>query len=164
VSLLDYFFSHFVDTGTAAEDLLAAAAWHAEHDERRRYHFERDQDYRYSGRSFFKRLRPAGKKPEPAARRARARVEPRLDDGEPPPPPRPAPERRIPSPEEVLGLRIGASDREVRAAFHRLAVQYHPDKVRHLGEEFERVAGEKFLALKEAYEKLIARRGAHGRA
>jgi DnaJ like chaperone protein len=51
-----------------------------------------------------------------------------------------------------------AGEREIRAAFHRLAIHYHPDKVRHLGAEFERVAVEKFVILKEAYETLLARK------
>jgi DnaJ like chaperone protein len=69
--------------------------------------------------------------------------------------PRPAP--RIVTPYEVLGLQPGATEHDVRSAFHRLAIHYHPDKVRHLGEEFERVANEKFLRLKEAYEALVGR-------
>jgi preprotein translocase subunit Sec63 len=50
------------------------------------------------------------------------------------------------SPYEVLGVQPGASEVQIRDAFHRLAIHYHPDKVHHLGEEFERVAKEKFSA------------------
>ena len=35
-------------------------------------------------------------------------------------------------------------------------MQYHPDKVHHLGEEFEKVAHEKFTELQRAYEKLLS--------
>jgi DnaJ-like protein len=62
------------------------------------------------------------------------------------------------TPHEILGVAADAGEREIRAAFHRLAIHYHPDKARHLGVEFERVALEKFVVLKEAYEKLLSRR------
>ena len=45
-----------------------------------------------------------------------------------------------------------------RRAFHRLAVQYHPDKVYHLGEEFQAMAHVKFQELKRAYDALMERR------
>ena len=61
------------------------------------------------------------------------------------------------TPYEVLGVKPDATEREIRAAFHKLAIHYHPDKVRHLGDDFERVAQEKFILLKEAYETLMAR-------
>jgi len=64
----------------------------------------------------------------------------------------------IVSPYEVLGVQPGASEVQIRDAFHRLAIHYHPDKVHHLGEEFERVAKEKFQRLKDAYEVLLAAR------
>ena len=50
-----------------------------------------------------------------------------------------------------------ADERSIRAAFRRLAKQYHPDKVHHLGEDYQRVAHEKFLALKAAYEEITSR-------
>jgi DnaJ-domain-containing protein 1 len=80
--------------------------------------------------------------------------------------PRPPRERpRIITPYEVLGLRPGASAEEVRKAFHRLAVQYHPDKVFHLGEEFQAMAHVKFQELKRAYDALSEKaRQAPGRA
>lgn len=70
--------------------------------------------------------------------------------------PRPrSPPRRPVTPEEILGVPPGASPVEVRQAFRRLAVHYHPDKVHHLGEEFERFAQTRFLELKAAYETLV---------
>jgi DnaJ like chaperone protein len=56
------------------------------------------------------------------------------------------------SPYKVLGLKRGASQEEIRQAFHALAVKYHPDKVAHLGEDFVKVANEKFKAIKNAYD------------
>jgi DnaJ-class molecular chaperone len=67
------------------------------------------------------------------------------------------------TPHQILGVTPGATHHEIREAFHRLALHYHPDKVTHLGEEFERVAHEKFLELKEAYERLMTRRDEGGR-
>ncbi len=65
--------------------------------------------------------------------------------------------RHVASPYEILGIASDASDAEIRAAFHRLARQYHPDKVFHRGEEFQRVAHAKFVELKKAYDDLIRR-------
>jgi len=45
----------------------------------------------------------------------------------------------------------------VRRAFHRLAVQYHPDKVHHLGEAFQAMAHVKFQELLRAYDALKER-------
>jgi DnaJ like chaperone protein len=65
----------------------------------------------------------------------------------------------IVSPYELLGLSPDADEREIHRAFQRLAIHYHPDKVYHLGEEFRRVAHQKFTELKDAYETLLRRRG-----
>lgn len=58
------------------------------------------------------------------------------------------------SPYEVLGVSQGASPEEIRSAYKRLVAQYHPDKVQHLGPEFQKLAHEKFVAVQGAYEKL----------
>jgi hypothetical protein len=71
-------------------------------------------------------------------------------------PPRPRP--RIVTPYELLGIGPEATKKEIHAAFQRLALHYHPDKVYHLGEEFRDAAHEKFTELKEAYEALLRRR------
>ena len=54
-------------------------------------------------------------------------------------------------------MKANASPEEIRVAFHKLAVQYHPDKVHHMGEDFQKVAHEKFLELQEAYKRLSSR-------
>lgn len=61
-------------------------------------------------------------------------------------------------PYEILGLRPGASSDEVHAAYRKLAHQYHPDKVSHLGEEFQDMARQKFVEIQDAYEKLTGKR------
>jgi DnaJ-domain-containing protein 1 len=53
-----------------------------------------------------------------------------------------------------LGIDKEASAAEVRRAFRRLSLKYHPDKVAHKSEEARREAAELFAALKEAHEVL----------
>ena len=51
---------------------------------------------------------------------------------------------------EVLGLRRGASTKEIRSAYHRLALELHPDKSS--GDDPERT--ERFIRVSEAYSVL----------
>jgi DnaJ like chaperone protein len=60
---------------------------------------------------------------------------------------------------EIFGLESAASDEEVRAAYRRLAAQNHPDRVANLGEEFVKVAEEKFKTINAAYEEIRKERG-----
>ena len=55
---------------------------------------------------------------------------------------------------EILGLAPGASPEQIKSAYRKLSMQYHPDKVAHLGEEFRRVAEEKMKELNAAYQHL----------
>jgi hypothetical protein len=57
-------------------------------------------------------------------------------------------------PYEVLGVRRGASQDEIRRAYRKLVVKYHPDKVDHLGDEFRVLAEKKFKEIQEAYQEL----------
>jgi len=50
-----------------------------------------------------------------------------------------------------------ASLDEIKAAYRRLAGQYHPDKVLHLGEEFRVLAEAKFKEIQRAYDELSAK-------
>jgi len=59
------------------------------------------------------------------------------------------------TPHEILGVQPTASKDEIRSAYRKLANQYHPDKVHHLGEEFQQLAEIKFKAIQEAYQKLV---------
>ncbi|MCX5864001.1 MAG: DnaJ domain-containing protein [Deltaproteobacteria bacterium] len=54
----------------------------------------------------------------------------------------------------MLGLEPGASAEQIKSAYRKLSMQYHPDKVAYLGEEFRRVAEEKMKELNEAYQHL----------
>jgi uncharacterized membrane protein YkvA (DUF1232 family) len=58
-------------------------------------------------------------------------------------------------PYKILGLKRNATKDEIKAAYKRLAAQYHPDKVQHLGKEFQELAHKKFVNIKKACETLI---------
>jgi DnaJ like chaperone protein len=51
----------------------------------------------------------------------------------------------------VLGLEKGADFIEIKKAYRKLSMQYHPDKVGHLGEEFKKIAEEKMKEINVAY-------------
>lgn len=55
---------------------------------------------------------------------------------------------------EILGLANGAGFEEIKTAYRKLSMKYHPDKVGHLGEEFRKVAEEKMKELNVAYQWL----------
>lgn len=58
------------------------------------------------------------------------------------------------NPHRVLGVEPGASQDDIRRAYRRLATQYHPDKVAHLGADLRHLAEQKFKAIQAAYEVL----------
>ncbi len=57
-------------------------------------------------------------------------------------------------PYEVLGVSRNASPEEIRAAYRREIVNYHPDKVAHLAKEFQELAQTKAQEINRAYEEL----------
>jgi DnaJ like chaperone protein len=59
----------------------------------------------------------------------------------------------------ILGITPDATDEEVRKAYRRMAIQYHPDKVATLGEDVQKAAEEKFKAISLAYEAICRERG-----
>ncbi len=52
----------------------------------------------------------------------------------------------------ILGLKPGADKDAIKKAYRKLSMKYHPDKVRHLGEEFRAVAEEKMKEINGAYD------------
>ena len=52
----------------------------------------------------------------------------------------------------VLGLEPDASDEDIKKAYRKLSMQYHPDKVSHLGTEFRKIAEEKMKEINAAYD------------
>jgi hypothetical protein len=59
-------------------------------------------------------------------------------------------------PYQVLRITRGASKEEIKAAYFNLIKQYHPDKVSHLGLEFQKLADEKTQLINRAYQILMA--------
>jgi uncharacterized membrane protein YkvA (DUF1232 family) len=59
------------------------------------------------------------------------------------------------SPHAILNISATASQQEIKAAYRKLASQYHPDKVAHLGKEFQELAEKRFKEIQEAYQALI---------
>ena len=60
---------------------------------------------------------------------------------------------------KILGLTKNSTDTDVKKAYRKMAVKYHPDKVQHLGDDFQRLAEEKFKTLNEAYQQIKKERG-----
>lgn len=59
----------------------------------------------------------------------------------------------------ALEITPDATDEELKKAYRKMAVKYHPDKVAYLGEELKNQANEKFQQLNSAYEKIKKARG-----
>jgi hypothetical protein len=68
---------------------------------------------------------------------------------------------RMEDPYQILGIKRNASPSEIRHAYKELVNKYHPDKVSHLGKEFQTLAEERFRDIQEAYEK-VTRAGGYG--
>jgi uncharacterized membrane protein YkvA (DUF1232 family) len=60
-------------------------------------------------------------------------------------------------PFEVLNVRRGASPEEIKSAYREMLSKYHPDKVSHLGEDFQKIAHEKAIDIQKAYEALVGK-------
>lgn len=60
---------------------------------------------------------------------------------------------------KILEIHNSASDDEVKKAYKKMAVKFHPDKVSHLGEEYQQDAKEKFQKVQQAYENIKKQRG-----
>lgn len=54
-------------------------------------------------------------------------------------------------PYNLLEVSPRASPEEIKAAYRRAVARYHPDKVAHLGKEFQELAHKKLLAIQQAY-------------
>ena len=62
-------------------------------------------------------------------------------------------------PYKILEIDRSATDEEVRKAYRRLAVKFHPDKVENLGADVKKAAEEKFKSIQAAYEQIKKERG-----
>jgi len=55
---------------------------------------------------------------------------------------------------KILEIDPSVSDEEIKKAYRRMAMKYHPDKVSHLGEDFQKAAKEKIQKVNQAYQTI----------
>lgn len=60
----------------------------------------------------------------------------------------------IKDPFEVLGIEKDSPPGKIKEAYRKMANKYHPDKVVHLGKEFQEIAEKRFKEIQKAYEML----------
>ena len=60
---------------------------------------------------------------------------------------------------KILEITPDATNEEVKKAYRKMAIKYHPDKVATLGEDVQKAAEEKFKAISQAYEAICKERG-----
>ena len=60
---------------------------------------------------------------------------------------------------QILEIEATATDDDVKKAYRRMAMKFHPDKVAQLGEDVQKAAGEKFKKVQLAYESIQKQRG-----
>lgn len=60
---------------------------------------------------------------------------------------------------KILEIDKSVADSEVKKAYRKMVKKYHPDKLRHLGDEHMKGAEEKFRQVQKAYEHIQKERG-----
>ncbi len=59
----------------------------------------------------------------------------------------------------ILEITSSATNEEIKKAYRKMAVKFHPDKVAALGEDVQKAANEKFQKVQNAYENIKKQRG-----
>jgi DnaJ like chaperone protein len=59
----------------------------------------------------------------------------------------------------ILEITPDAPDEELKKAYRRMALKYHPDRLAHLGDDVQKAANSKFQELNAAYEQIKKQRG-----
>lgn len=62
----------------------------------------------------------------------------------------------------ILEITPSATEEEIKKAYRKMAVKFHPDKVAALGEEVQKAANEKFQKVQSAYENIKKQKGFSG--
>lgn len=60
---------------------------------------------------------------------------------------------------KILDVSKDASEEDVKKAYRQMAMRFHPDRLQGLGENEKKVAQEKFLKVKKAYETIKMKKG-----
>ena len=60
---------------------------------------------------------------------------------------------------KILEIENSANEEEIKKAYRRMAMRYHPDRVHHLGPEYQKDAQEMFKKINDAYEQIKRERG-----
>jgi DnaJ like chaperone protein len=59
----------------------------------------------------------------------------------------------------ILEVTPDASEEELKKAYRRMALKYHPDRVAHLGDDLQKASNTKFQELNSAYDQIKKERG-----
>jgi len=59
----------------------------------------------------------------------------------------------------IMGITKDATNSEVKKAYKKMAMENHPDKVSHLGDDIRKAAEEKFTKINVAYDRICKQRG-----
>ena len=70
--------------------------------------------------------------------------------------------KEVESDYKILEISKNSTDEEVKKAYRKMAIKYHPDKVGHLGEEVRNLAEEKFKMVNKAYNNIKNSRSTYG--